>query len=450
MNQDFFFPYQKLWLADKSKIKIAEKSRRVGWTFVQAFEDVLDCVEKTVPKVWFSSVNELAGKEYIDYCKSWAISMNIACEDLGEKVIDEKDGVKALTVKFENGTFIYALTSNPAGFRGKQGKIILDEFAHHKDQNELWRAAQPCLLWGFPMRIISTHNGKSGRYYKMIEDTKAQKNDFSLHTVTLADAVEDGLADKITGRKLSKDEKSSWIESVRKECGDEGSWQQEYCCVPLDESSAFLSYELIESCKSDCLQDLSKTKDDLYLGRDMARKGDFTIIHVLERLGDVLYLRYKKEDKNRAFSDQEEDLFKLLKLPKMRRGCLDSTGMGMQPAEAAQKEFGEHKVEAVSFTQAVKEELAFGLLRKFQDKTIRIPDCKLLTEDLHSVKRMVTKAGNVRFDAERSETDGHGDRFWALALAVHAAAQQTSGPIEIMTGKSFKAAKMLKNYFSRL
>ena len=27
---EFFFPYQKRWLADKSKVKIFEKSRRIG------------------------------------------------------------------------------------------------------------------------------------------------------------------------------------------------------------------------------------------------------------------------------------------------------------------------------------------------------------------------------------------------------------------------------------
>ena len=42
-------------------------------------------------------------------------------------------------------------------------------------------------------------------------------------------------------------------------------------------------------------------------------------------------------------------------------------------------------------------------------------------EDLHSVRKSVTAAGNVRLDVERTDTDGHADRFWALALAYHAA-----------------------------
>ena len=43
----------------------------------------------------------------------------------------------------------------------------------------------------------------------------------------------------------------------------------------------------------------------------------------------------------------------------------------------------------------------------------------MLRDDLHSLKRTTTSAGNVRFVADRSE-NGHADRAWALALALHA------------------------------
>ena len=36
-------------------------------------------------------------------------------------------------------------------------------------------------------------------------------------------------------------------------------------------------------------------------------------------------------------------------------------------------------------------------------------------------------AGNIRFSADRGE-NGHSDRFWALALALHAAGDAASGP----------------------
>lgn len=42
-----------------------------------------------------------------------------------------------------------------------------------------------------------------------------------------------------------------------------------------------------------------------------------------------------------------------------------------------------------------------------------------LISQVHSIKKTLTKAGYARFDTEKNER--HADKFWALALAVHAA-----------------------------
>ena len=61
--------------------------------------------------------------------------------------------------------------------------------------------------------------------------------------------------------------------------------------------------------------------------------------------------------------------------------------------------------------------MAIRTLRMFQDRRIRIPISKIWRDDLHGVKKILTAAGNVRYDAERTK-DGHSDRFWALALSL--------------------------------
>jgi phage FluMu gp28-like protein len=60
------------------------------------------------------------------------------------------------------------------------------------------------------------------------------------------------------------------------------------------------------------------------------------------------------------------------------------------------------------------------LVRLFEDKLVRVPADAAVREGLHKVRKIVTAAGNVRFDARHDE-DGHADEFWALALAYHAA-----------------------------
>jgi hypothetical protein len=42
-----------------------------------------------------------------------------------------------------------------------------------------------------------------------------------------------------------------------------------------------------------------------------------------------------------------------------------------------------------------------------------------LREDICAIRREITTAGNVRYDAPHTD-EGHADAAWALALALHA------------------------------
>lgn len=431
-NQDFWLKYQKEWLEDYSQIKFAEKGRREGFTYVQSYEDVRDCVtnayyRKGRPlKVWFTSADITAAKEYIDYCKEWASFFNNVAKDLGEILVDEEKDVKALCIEFKNGTKIYALSSNPAQFRSKGGKVVIDEFAFHKDQKALWKAAfASAKMWGYPIRVISTHQGKQTLFYKIIEKIKKGLLSYSLHTVTIFRAVADGLADKIKGRKLTKAEREEFLEEMRKDAGDEITWREEFCCEPVDESTAFLSYELINGCKdAQIFRDFEDLKnlEDLYLGYDIARKGHKSVISIFEKKDRVKYLRYIVTLKNMRYRDQKELLYSFLKLKNLRRACIDATGIGNNLAEDAQIDYGKSKVEMVTFTNASKEEMATLLYIAMEDRNLRIDENieQEVIEDLHSVKRITTKAGNTRLDADVTE-NGHADCFWSMSLANSAA-----------------------------
>ena len=150
---NLFLPYQKRWLLDTARFKLSEKSRRTGFTWVQAFEDVKDAntllVRGKPVDTWFSSANASAAVEYILYCEGWAKAVNASFEPLGEIIIDEDKDIKALSMQFKNGARINALTSNPKGFRSKGGKVVLDEFAFHENPVELWKAAKPVITWGY-------------------------------------------------------------------------------------------------------------------------------------------------------------------------------------------------------------------------------------------------------------------------------------------------------------
>jgi phage FluMu gp28-like protein len=151
---------------------------------------------------------------------------------------------------------------------------------------------------------------------------------------------------------------------------------------------------------------------------DTGRKHDLTVIDVGEQVGDIVWDRLRLELSNKTFSEQEAELFRLLALPKLRRACLDATGLGMQLAERAREQCG-WKVEPVTFTAPIKEELAWQLRTAFEDRLVRVPHDDRLLADLRGVKKEITTAGNTRFGGE--STDSHCDRFWAKALRQQAA-----------------------------
>ena len=439
----YFLPYQIAWLNDHSRRKIWEKSRRIGATYVQSYEDVRDCVKTPGLPVWFSSADESAAKEYILYCEQWAKIFKAAglILSIEEEILDEKNGVKALIIRFANGSRIHGLSSNPTAFRSKGGKTNLDEFDWHKDQPKMYAAAKPCVTWGYDMRILSTYQSSSSLYAQFVKDAKKAIADgktptFSLHTVTIFDAVEQGLLDRIFNRPTTKKEREAWLEEEREACGDENIWLQEYCCIPVSENDAFLTWDLIRPCEDSKAgkPELSQEDGIFYIGNDIGRRHDLAVFWVIEKVGDVFWTREVVKLKDASFAAQDDEFDRLVDIYKPQRICMDQTGMGEKPVEDAKKRYGKYRVEGLLFTGPVKQELAFGLRRRFEDRQVRIPVDQDIRRAHHAVKKTVTAAGNIRFDADRTDK-GHADEFWAHALAVHAV-DQPGGMPEIMSGNA--------------
>lgn len=424
-REKYFLPYQRRWLADESQMKLSEKSRRIGMTYAQSYEDVRGSVKGTKWPAWFSSADDTAARLYVLYCEVWAKVFDVAARSLGEVVLDQKDQIKAYTIEFPYGAPVHALRSNPRGFRSKGGRVRLDEFAHHDDQDALWRAARPCITWGGDLRVLSTHNGKGCRYFKMLDEAKAKiaqgrPTPWSVHTTDIFLAVQEGLADRILGRALTDVERQAWLDDQRASCLDEETWQQEYCCIPLDEATAYLTYDLLATIEDLAAGDPSKyAGGPVYVGVDIARRRDLFVIWVVERVGDVRWTRERVELKGATFAAQDAELDRIVRAyPKLVRICMDQTGMGEKPVEDAKRRYGDYRVEGVLMTAEVKQELATTYKRTVEDRLQRVPKDAAVRDDFHAIKKITTVAGNVRFDAERTE-QGHADRFWAAALAEH-------------------------------
>ena len=436
MNLDslnLFCDYQKKWIKDPAPLAVWEKSRRIGATWAQAFKAVEDRIEGA-SNYYHTSADMTASVEFIRECEAWAQMFNAVCKVTeGREVIDE-DEINTLTMTFANGRKIVAGSSNPKFFRSKGGAVGKDEFDFHRDQRELFKAGHAtAMFWGYPMRIWSSVNGEGTYMASMVEAIKSGKLSGSYHKTTIMDAVDQGIVERIDMRRRKLDHvpapdlkrRQEWLDELRSTCPDQDTWDQEYLCIRSGDAAALLSYDLMRPCEVANLQlfDVAgpfAADAQLYAGFDVGRKKDLSVIWLIERVGDVFWTRAVRVFDRVNFSAQEGALNTLLANRQVKRLCIDSTGIGLQMSERLQEMWGRYRVEAVNFTAPVKGELAMPLRRLFEDKLIRIPMDDAIREDLHKVRKVVTAAGNVRFDTDAGG-DGHADRFWSLALAYHAA-----------------------------
>lgn len=423
-------PYQTRWVKDESRLKICEKSRQIGWTWATAYGLVSRKSLVTAKlDAWISSRDDIQARLFLEDCKSFAGLLNLAAKDLGEQVIDDK-GHSAYVLKMANELRLHSMSSNPDAQAGKRGDRVLDEFALHPDPRKLYSIAYPGITWGGSIEIFSTHRGSHNFFNQLIREIREKGNPkkFSLHRVTLQDALDAGFLFKLQSKLPADDERQEMDEAdyfnfIKSGCADEESFLQEYMCVPADDASAFLSYDEIAKCyygPNDAWETAwPEMTGDIYVGVDVGREHDLTVIWVLEKFGGQYFTRRVIEMQAETFAAQEARLYEVLEQRNVRRTCIDSTGLGMQFAERAAERFGKYRVEGVRFTGPVKEELAYPVKAAFEDMRIRIPDRPEITADLRAIKKETTSSGNVRFTADRGK-NGHSDRFWALALAMHA------------------------------
>jgi phage FluMu gp28-like protein len=439
MSMDYFLPYQLNWINDESAMKFYPKSRRIGITYGTSYRSHRKCMTRKGFTQWVTSRDEFTAKEFItDYVALWAKASNVVAKGLAgdnAQVVDVEKDIRAFVVEYPlTGSRIVSLSSTPEAFAGKGGDVLVDEADLHKDSGKVIDMALPCTTWGDQLEVVSAlrvDGHPNTPFCRMMADIETGGNPmgWSYHKTSILHAVELGFVEKInavTGSNWSRD---GWLEMMHGKCRNEAAWQSQYLIVPQDAGGALLNYEIIGSCETNNIADIDP-RQGCYVGMDIGRKHDLTVICVLQRLGDVYWTRQIKVLERTPFRDQLDVLLDILKRNRVVRCCIDSTGIGAMLAEEAQRVCGSYLVEAVNFTAPVKEELAMLMLQRFQDKQVRIPQSRELREDLHKVSRVVTAAGNIRYQAD-SDDDGHSDRFWSLALALHAGKGE-SGPFQMV------------------
>ena len=442
-------PYQVRWVEDGAGLKVIEKARRIGISWAEAYDAVMHAGALTGGNVYYQAYNLEMTRGFIEDCARWARALQKGAGAIGEILIEDGPrSLQAFRIAFASGHEILAMTSAPRAFRsrGRPGDLaIIDEAAFVDDLGKVLKAALAFRVWGGRAHVISTHNGEANPFATLCRNLAEGARPGSLHKVTLRDALGQGLYRRIcegAGQPWSAEAETAWEAALRTEYGHHAT--EELDCIPATGGGAWLTWEAIRACEDSTAGDPAAfAGGDTTIGVDVARRRDLWVAAVLERVGDVLWLRELVVRRDLPFSAQRAIVGALAARYRPLRVAVDQTGMGEAVVEQLQEDLG-NTVEGVLMTGPRRLDAATALREAVEDRQLRIPVDADLRRDLHAIRAEAGTTGAPRLLAERSGTDGHADRFWALALASAAA---RTGRVTIEGASAGRRAATLAGFY---
>ena len=397
-----WWDHQRRWLEDGSRLRVCCKARQIGMSTVVATEALHAAVygETTV-------VVSASQRQASELLRKAALMLPLVTAAADGVVQINKQSAEA--IELSTGGRVISLPATAATAQGYTGHVVIDEAAWIPDVDALWTAIVPTISTRkeYRLSVVSTPGPRAGMFHRL---WNSADDTWSRHRVTIYDAKDGGAPHD--------------VEALRAAVADEVTWRSAYECEFVDEAHALLPYDLLQSRTDAALAYHLNLKTmtgpgNLYAGYDVGRKHDLSVLIVLERVKEEFRWRGAVELRQSPFHEQSELLDSVLRARGVRRLCIDQSGLGMQLAEELVRKHSS-RIEPVTMTAPVKESLTSRILAVFQRGSLEIPDHRPLIEDLHSMQRTITIAGNVRYAAPR-ESGSHADRWTALALALHAA-----------------------------
>lgn len=458
---DVLLPYQVRWIADTAPVKVAEKSRRVGITWAEAADAALSAAAAGGMDTWYLGYNRDMAREFVETAAGWARQFNKAALAIEEVALeDERRDLLAYRIRFASGHKIVALSSRPSNLRGKEGRAVIDEAAFHDDLPGLLKAAMAFTMWGGLVRVISTHNGAANPFNELVNDIRAERRPFSLHRVTLDDALAEGLYHRIcrkAGRRYSAAGEREWRARIFAEYGEAAS--EELMCAPRASAGAFLSSVLVESrmragvpvlrwevpaefserpeeyrvgaardwCERNLDPALARLENLMScFGEDFGRNGDLSVFWPLQIQSNLVRRTpFVVELRRVPFRQQEQILFYIVdRLPRLIGGALDARGNGQYLAETARQRYGARIEQVMLSAQWYRENMP-RYKAAFEDGMVELPrDAEILADH----RTLEIEHGYAHVPERRDQKGRHGDAAIAGALAYYASSIRAQQP----------------------
>jgi phage FluMu gp28-like protein len=479
----YFLPHQVTWILDDSRRRLAEKSVRIGWTYADAFKNVRKRLRHTNRDYLFATRDQGSAIEYVETCYKFCELYNFTrsvvshgVEDVRVPKHDENgkdtgftEEVKMGVIKFDNGSRILAFSSNPNAMRVYGGDVGLDEFAYHPQPEALWETAQGRITWGFDLGMWSSHNGNDTMFYIFAQEAQAGKGGWTHYRVTMENAVELGLVEKINSIAGTKWTREDFIQDCKDRARLPEVYEQAYNCNPSGATSAIVPWATIESCALDykierlhleekqvleifgeftrereaqrttqiqgfLKQQFAKLLSEAEhhkLGFDVAAsgQGDLASIYVDSVRRGELHLSGLLTCRTQDWNFLKVALFTLMKHPASIQGRGDETGLGKQICWEAAKEFPGQFL-GVNFGSS-KVDMGTRLMNELSERRKRWPkEHRDIAADYFALRKHHTGGSPGKWlfteGSNALNTHSHCDIAWSGGLSSEANAGQVS------------------------
>lgn len=423
-------PYQVAFLENRGRFRWVTKSRQVGFSWLIALEALARCHLRERHTAVFVSYNLDDAKEKILTARQFHEELPLAYQK--RLVVDSKT-----ELAFEsNGAAksISRILSHPSKApRGKKGDIYLDELAHYVNDREVYGGSTALILRSHGQCSgCSTPLGRRGIFWEIAtEELRRYPHHrrqevpwwlcrFFCQDVAAAADLAPGMPTEQRVQEFGRPELVEQFDSLPLE-----DFQQEFENAFVDETYSFFPYELILPVTVDHLplasdfDEVPRPDGRLVAGFDVGRWRDSSELAVFEEKDGAFSCRLLRTYDRVPFREQEADLRRMLDVLPIARLSVDRGGIGANMAENLSADFPGVVVEE-DFTNESKERWATDFKILLQHRNVTLPRDRDLIGQVHSIKRRVLPSGKVSFEAERprgSGGRGHGDRFWAMALA---------------------------------
>lgn len=456
IDKKYFLSYQQEVILEEARLNVIEKSIRVGITFAQAMRGVRRRM-LGMGNLLHTSVNENVAKSFIKDCRTFCKLYDVAgASDVRElEVWNQSENRKetAFEIEFKKQqVFIKVFSSNPDAIRGEGGEVNIDEITSHKRGDDMLQAAGGRTMWGFPLNIWSSHKGVNSPLNRLIKEQRAlgDKSRWKIKTVTLWDALNAGLLEKINSVSGANMTREDFIADTKAAVGGEDAFGEECECKPRASGAQAIKWQYIDIARrSSYLTRKMLSGDESFdvanwiaplveplramqrtaIGYDIARTGHLSAVPIFGNDGTAWHLLALLTMHGRSFRMQFEAICAIMRAVPAMVGAGDATGLGMQTCEDLVNVFGD-RFQAVNFG-ASKTEIGTKMVKVFEDGRIRIPEARE-HEDIQFDLAAIQIADSIGKQTRYVETKNpvnplsHCDIAWAIGLALFRG-EQTSG-----------------------